>query len=58
MRWNKVFCFEFEGMTMETEIIAWSEFPNGEKTIVEQILASEERNQNEKGCESHNQGPE
>ena len=58
MQWNKVSRFEFEGMTMETEIIVWSEFPNGEKTIVEQILASEERNQKEKGCESHSQGPE
>ena len=29
---------------METETITWSEFPIGGKAIVEQILASEERN--------------
>ena len=28
---------------METETTTWSEFPNGGKAIVEQILASEER---------------
>ena len=28
---------------METETTIQSEFPNGEKTIAEQILASEER---------------
>ena len=28
---------------METEAIIWSEFPNGESTIVEQLLVSEER---------------
>ena len=28
---------------METETTAWSEFPNGDKAIAEQILASEER---------------
>ena len=34
---------EYDGMSMETET-TWSEFPNGGKVIVEQILASEERN--------------
>ena len=29
---------------METETTTWSEFPNGEKAIVEQILTSEEIN--------------
>ena len=29
---------------METETTTWSEFPNGEKAIVEQILASEQGN--------------
>ena len=29
---------------METDTTTWSEFPNGGKTIVEQILASEEIN--------------
>ena len=31
-------------MKQETETTTWWEFPNGGKTIVEQILASEERN--------------
>ena len=35
---------EFDGKSMETETTTWSEFPSGEKAIVEQILASEERN--------------
>ena len=33
---------------METEKTAWSEFPNGGKAIVEQILASEERNKSKR----------
>ena len=33
---------------METEKNTWSEFPNRGKTIVEQILASEERNKSKK----------
>ena len=41
MGWNKAFCFEFIGKSMETETTL--EFPDGEKAIVEQILASEER---------------
>ena len=36
-------CFEFDGKTMETEATTRSEFPSGEKAIVEQILASKER---------------
>ena len=35
--------FEFYGKSMETERTTCSEFPNGGKNIVEQILASEER---------------
>ena len=35
---------EFDGESMETDTTTWSEFPNGGKTIVEQILASEEIN--------------
>ena len=35
---------EFDGKAMETET-TWSEIPNGGKAIVEQIIASEERNQ-------------
>ena len=34
---------EFDGKSMETETTRWSAFPNGEKAIKEQILASEER---------------
>ena len=32
----------FDKLSMETETEAWSEFPNGEKAIVEQMLASEQ----------------
>ena len=42
---------------MENETTTWSEFPNGRKAIVEQILTSEEIiNPKEHNCESHNQG--
>ena len=44
---------------METEATTWSEFPNGEKAIVKQILASEERNKpKEQDCEDHSLGSE
>ena len=33
----------FDGKLMETDTATWSEFPNGAKAIVEQILVSEER---------------
>ena len=33
---------------METETAPWSEFPNGGKTIAEQMLASEERDQSKR----------
>ena len=33
---------------METETATWSKFPNGGKAIVEQILASEERNKSKR----------
>ena len=36
----------FDGNSMETE--TWPEFPNGGKAIVEQILASEERNKSKR----------
>ena len=42
---------------METETI-WSEFPNEGKTIVEQILASEEINPKEQDSKSHSLGSE
>ena len=48
MWWNSASCCEFDGKSMETETITWSEFPNGGKAIVEQILASEERNKSKR----------
>ena len=42
---------EFDGKSMETET-TWSEFPNGGKAIVEQILASEEINPKEQDYEN------
>ena len=36
--------FEFHGKSMETETTARSEFSNGWKAILKQILVSEERN--------------
>ena len=33
---------------METQTIIWSEFPNGGKAVVEQILASEVRNKSKR----------
>ena len=44
MRRNEAFRFEFDVKSMETYTTTGSEFPNGWKAIVEQILASEERN--------------
>ena len=44
MQWNKASHFEFIGKSIETETTTWSEFSNGRKAIVEQILVSEERN--------------
>ena len=43
MRWNGASYRDLVGMPMETEKTTWSEFPNGGKAIVEQILVSEER---------------
>ena len=37
---------------METQKTTWSEFPNGGKAIVEQILASEEINPKEQDYEN------
>ena len=48
MRWNGASRCEFDGKSMETETTTWSEFPNGGKAIVEQILASEERNKSKR----------
>ena len=44
MWWIRASHYEFDGNSMETVTATWSEFPNEGKTIVEQILASEERN--------------
>ena len=44
------------GKSMETETTMWSEFPNGSKVIVEQILMSEEINLKEQHCENHSLG--
>ena len=48
MQWNMASYCEFDGKSMETETITWSEFPSGGKAIVEQILASEERNKSKR----------
>ena len=48
MRWNGASCCELVGKSMETETTTWSEFPNGGKAIVEQILVSEERNKSKR----------
>ena len=45
---NQSSYFEFIGKSMETETTTWSEFPNGGKAIVEQILASEEINKSKR----------
>ena len=42
VQWNGATCFEFVGKSLEVDTIT-SEFPNGVKTIVQQILALEER---------------
>ena len=39
---------DFTGKSMETETIAWSEFPNRGKATVEQILASEYKNKSKR----------
>ena len=44
MQWNRTSCYEFDRKSMETEMTKWSEFLNGGKTIVEQILTSKEKN--------------
>ena len=57
MHWNRASYFEFDRKSMETETKTWSEFPNGQKAIIEQILASEEINKSKwVDCDSHIQG--
>ena len=48
MQWNGASCCEFDGKSMETQTTTWSEFPNGAKAIVEQILAPEEKNKSKR----------
>ena len=48
MRCNEAYRSEYDGKSMETETTIWSEFPNGGKAIVEQLLASEEINQSKR----------
>ena len=45
MKWNRVFHFELDGKSMETETATWSEFHcrTPLNAIVEKIVASEER---------------
>ena len=59
MHWNGASHFEFDRKSMETETTTWSEFPNGAKAIVEQIIVSaREVNPKEQDCEGHSQGSE
>ena len=44
MWWNEASGFDFDGKSVGIETTTSSEFPNGEKAIVEQILAGEEKN--------------
>ena len=48
MRWSWTSHCKFDGKWMEIEATTWSEFPNGGKVIVEQILASEEINKSKR----------
>ena len=48
MQWNGVSHSEHYGKLMEIETKTWSEFSNGGKAIVEQILALEEINKSKK----------
>ena len=43
-RWKRASRCEFDGKSMKTETKTWSEFHNGGKAVVEEILASEEKN--------------
>ena len=48
MPWNGPSCYEFDGKSMDTETITWSEFTSVGKAIVEQIPTSVERNKSER----------
>ena len=48
MWWNEASRCEFDGKSMNTEATTWSEFLSVEKAIVEQMLASEEKNKSKR----------
>ena len=48
MQWNGLFRCKYGGKSMKTETTTLSKFPNGGKTIVEQILALEVRNKSKR----------
>ena len=48
MRWKMPSRSEFDRKSMQTETTTWLEFPNEEKAIVEQTVASEEINKSKK----------
>ena len=48
MWWSEVSCCESGEKSMETETTIWSEFPNGGKSIIEQILALKEINKSKR----------
>ena len=48
MQWSGSSYFEIDRNSMETKTTTWSEFPNGRKPIVEQILASGEINKSKR----------
>ena len=56
MQWSMVFCWEYDGKSKENETTTWSEFHNGGKAVVEQILVSEEISPTEQDCDNHSQG--
>ena len=56
MRWDGASCCELVENSMETETTTWSEFSNGGKAIVEQILVSGERNSKDQDCENQSLG--
>ena len=48
MQWNGASHCEFDWKSMETKTTTWSEFSNGGKAIVEQILTLEEKNESKR----------
>ena len=59
MQGNGTSCCEYDRKSMETETTTWSEFPDGRKAIVDQILdQKKEMNPKEQDCEIHSLGSE